>query len=344
MLGVSIASCFFIILASVFGMPISGTHTVIGALVGAGLSVFPASSLNWRKFVLKIALWFISPIMSTLICLLFFTVINSTALGGHVKSVTARLHSFTMVCAVFFLFAAGLVTTVAAPKDHYKYLFVIVLPFAFLFGLFFARVALTISANRIPGSEKLTPAQWAKSIFGFWTFKTILDRSVKHGLCKEETSDEKTLTEVYMNHVVKFAFNILLVCSASLVCLAHGSNDVANSIAPLLVAMDVKGTERASAYYVGGAGLAIGLITLGFKVMETVGKKVVKLDFYKAFSCEFATATCIILGTRFGIPLSTTHCAVGSLGGIIIGNKIPFIKKVYDDLARVDKLKDEKYQ
>lgn len=66
--------------------------------------------------------------------------------------------------------------------------------------------------------------------------------------------------------------------------------------------------------------------------METVGKNVIKLDFYKGFACQFATATCIILGTRLGIPLSTTHCMVGSLFGIVICNKVEMVKRTYVNL------------
>lgn len=69
-------------------------------------------------------------------------------------------------------------------------------------------------------------------------------------------------------------------------------------------------------------GICLGLITLGYKVMETVGKNVIKLDFYKGFACQFATANSIIMGTRLGIPLSTTHCMVGSLFGIVLANKL----------------------
>lgn len=66
--------------------------------------------------------------------------------------------------------------------------------------------------------------------------------------------------------------------------------------------------------------------------METVGKNVIKLDFYKGFACQFATATCIILGTRLGIPLSTTHCMVGSLFGIVLCNKVEMVKRAYLNL------------
>jgi len=55
--------------------------------------------------------------------------------------------------------------------------------------------------------------------------------------------------------------------------------------------------------------------------METVGKKVIKLDFPKGFSAQFATAFAVILGTVFGMPLSTTHCMVGSLFGLVLSSK-----------------------
>lgn len=73
----------------------------------------------------------------------------------------------------------------------------------------------------------------------------------------------------------------------------------------------------------------MGLVTLGYKVMETVGKNVIKLDFYKGFACQFATATCIMLGSYLGIPLSTTHCMVGSLFGIVVANKTQVVKRAY---------------
>lgn len=128
-----------------------------------------------------------------------------------------------------------------------------------------------------------------------------------------------------MINVVNFAYRILLIQAACLVCLAHGSNDVANSIAPLLVELDIVNQPKSFAYWLGGVGIAVGLVTLGYKVMETVGKNLIKLDFYKGFACQLSTANCIILGSRLGIPLSTTHCMVGSLFSIVLCNKISMV-------------------
>jgi phosphate/sulfate permease len=121
----------------------------------------------------------------------------------------------------------------------------------------------------------------------------------------------------------------LLIEAALTVSLAHGSNDVANSIAPLLVEMHINSVNEKWAYWLGGAGIAIGLLTLGYKVIQIVGKEVIVLDFYKGFSCQFATASCIILGSKLGIPLSTTHCMVGSLFGIILCNRLNLVKRAY---------------
>ena len=117
-----------------------------------------------------------------------------------------------------------------------------------------------------------------------------------------------------------------MLTAAMMVCLGHGSNDVANSISPFLMALQVDGDNIKFAYLLGSAGIALGLLCLGYKVMETVGKSVVKLDFAKGFSAQFATALSVNLGSIIGIPLSTTHCMVGSLMGLILAQKVDQVK------------------
>ena len=122
-----------------------------------------------------------------------------------------------------------------------------------------------------------------------------------------------------------------MLIAAMMVCLGHGSNDVANSISPLLTAMEVDGDDTKFAYVLGSVGIALGLLCLGHVVMETVGKKVVKLDFAKGFTAQFATALSVNCGSIIGIPLSTTHCMVGALMGLIVAQKLNIIKSVYPD-------------
>jgi inorganic phosphate transporter, PiT family len=86
MLGTCLAAFSFVLFSSLFGMPISGTHTVIGALIGAGLAGVTASSINWHKFGMTVASWFISPVLSSVLAGLLFILICSTTLGGNVQA------------------------------------------------------------------------------------------------------------------------------------------------------------------------------------------------------------------------------------------------------------------
>ena len=127
-------------------------------------------------------------------------------------------------------------------------------------------------------------------------------------------------------------YRVMMLIAAMMVCLGHGANDVANSIAPFLEVLGQADKSPNIAYLVGSVGIALGLLVLGYKVMETVGKKVVKLDFAKGFSAQFATAMAINIGTVVGIPLSTTHCMVGALFGILMISKLKMIRDIYGDL------------
>ena len=117
-----------------------------------------------------------------------------------------------------------------------------------------------------------------------------------------------------------------MLVAAMMVCLGHGSNDVANSISPLLTTLSVEDDSITYAYLLGSSGIALGLLLLGYRVMETVGKKVVKLDFAKGFSAQFSTALSVNIGSIIGIPLSTTHCMVGALIGLIVLQKFKLIE------------------
>ena len=116
-----------------------------------------------------------------------------------------------------------------------------------------------------------------------------------------------------------------MVVSAFLGCLAHGANDVANAIAPLIVVAKVNHENAQIPFFIGACGIVVGLLLLGHRVMETVGKKVVKLDFVKGYCAQFSTATLVIFGSILKVPLSSTHCMIGALFGIALANKLNFV-------------------
>ncbi len=123
------------------------------------------------------------------------------------------------------------------------------------------------------------------------------------------------LLEKFRTEKVEGVFRYLQVLTACYVAFAHGSNDVANAVGPIVAIIGCKSTP----YWVlvlGGLGIAVGVATWGYRVIETVGKNITELTYTRGFSAEFATATTVLIASSLGMPVSTTHTIVGSVIGV----------------------------
>ena len=126
-----------------------------------------------------------------------------------------------------------------------------------------------------------------------------------------------TLFDRFDIDAVEKVFRYLQVGTACYVAFAHGSNDVANATGPIAAALGYLGQEAPVwVLLIGGLGISIGFATWGYRVIETVGKKITELTPTRGFSAEFATATTVLLASYFGMPISTTHTLVGSVIGV----------------------------
>ena len=114
---------------------------------------------------------------------------------------------------------------------------------------------------------------------------------------------------------VEGIFRYLQVLTACYVAFAHGSNDVANAVGPISATFGFSETP-AWVLALGGVGIAIGVATWGYRVIETVGKRITELTPTRGFSAEFATATTVLSASYMGMPISTTHTLVGSVLGV----------------------------
>jgi len=125
-------------------------------------------------------------------------------------------------------------------------------------------------------------------------------------------------------HMVESIFRKLQIVTACYMAFAHGANDVANSIGPVAAVFSIIGSHAISMkvevsiwiLVLGGAGIVIGLATWGYKVIETIGKKITEMTPSRGFSAEFGAATTVLLCSKMGLPISTTHTLVGSVIGI----------------------------
>jgi len=120
-------------------------------------------------------------------------------------------------------------------------------------------------------------------------------------------------------------FGVMMLFTACAMAFAHGSNDVANGIGPMAAVVSIvqSGGEMAQnsplplwILILGGSGIILGLATLGYRVIQTIGTKITELVPTRGFSAELAAAATVVLASRTGIPVSTTHIAVGAVVGV----------------------------
>jgi phosphate/sulfate permease len=151
--------------------------------------------------------------------------------------------------------------------------------------------------------------------------KMLHDVKALSNQLRQETHFAERTSE-YQN--VEKMFVYLQILSACFVAFAHGANDVANAIGPVAAVLDIIKNGSISPFAgipswllaFGGVGIVIGLATWGWRVIETIGKKITELTPTRGFSAEFGAATTILIASKLGMPVSTTHCLVGAVLGV----------------------------
>jgi PiT family inorganic phosphate transporter len=269
--------------ATRIGLPVSTTHAIVGAIVGFGSVSVGPQAVNWGKVLQIVASWLTSPAMGGALAFAIFQLVKRTILDRPDPMEAAKAVGPLFVFAVFFII--GLVTM-------FKGLAQVGLDLDFTEAVLRAGAVAAVAA-----------------VAGRMVLVRIRPRADGKG---ERFRD------------VERVFAVLVVMTASSVAFAHGSNDVANAIGPLAAIINVEeGLDLASRapvapwmLVIGGLGIVIGLGTFGYRVIETIGRKITELTPSRAFSAELAAATTIVLASRLGIPVSTTHILVGSVLGV----------------------------
>ena len=126
------------------------------------------------------------------------------------------------------------------------------------------------------------------------------------------------------NKSVRALFTIPLICSAALLSFAHGSNDVANAVGPLAAIVGVAESGEVAAkveiplwvMFIGAAGISAGLLLFGPKLIRTVGQQITKMNPMRAYCVALSAAITVIIASTLGLPVSSTHIAVGAVFGV----------------------------
>ncbi len=285
MLAALLAAAVWLMIASAKGWPVSTTHSIIGALVGFALVGIGPTAVNWAKIGKIVASWVISP-----------------AIGGTI--------SFLLVMSTRKL----IFDTENPLKNAKRY----APAYIFLVGFVISLVTL------FKGLKHLNVNLTAMQSFGAAICIGLLTSFIGWLFVKRVKEDLVADREFHFASVEK-VFTPMMLFTACSMAFAHGSNDVANGIGPLAAVIsivnsggEVMQTSKMPAWIlvVGGLGIVTGLITLGYRVMLTVGTKITELTPSRGFCAELAAASTVVLASRTGLPVSTTHILVGSVLGV----------------------------
>ncbi len=272
-----LAAALWVSFATWKSLPVSTTHSIVGAMIGFGIMAGGFSVIKWSKLAAVVLSWVISPVFSLVIAFVMFKLI--------IKIILSKKDSFAWALKLspFFIGIA---------------VFIVVLSF-----LFKTPLGKTLAMGNLTA---LLLALIVAIIFGFAGMK-LLSRFVR----EMETGAEAI-------------FKRIQIGTSCYVALAQGANDVANAIGPLAVIYFLVKTGSVGAevpvpvflLLFGGIGIAFGISMAGARVMETVGKKITTLTNTRGFSVDFAAATTVLIASKMGLPVSTTHAAVGGVLGV----------------------------
>lgn len=272
------------------GWPVASSHATIGALGGFSLVALGTSTVRWSMLSVISLSWLLTPVVSGGIAALIYRLISQGILQS--PDPLRRLNEWIPWLSTGLVSIFGIIVLPQVTHPIYQ-----VLPVSWQLPEQDLAIAVGLAAI-------LTLTTWG------WQ---NLDRS-------SDSVNLETEEAIVENQLAFFQ-----VCSACFVAFAHGSNDVGNAVAPLVVITAIFATQAIPPVgavvplwimILGGLGIVAGLAVSGQKVMTTVGKDIIPLQPSSGFCAELAAATTILLASRWGLPVSTTHALVGGVMGI----------------------------
>lgn len=280
MLAALLSAALWINLATMLNAPVSTTHSIVGGILGAGIAAAGLLVVNWKTMAAIAASWVISPVFGGVIAALMLLVIKN-----RVMNQPDRLEAARRWLPVLIALMAGALTAYMALK-----------------GL-----------KRIwkPEMGEVVLYSLLAIMLGWLASRPYI--AAKSARLSNRKKDIYTL------------FHFPLLVGVSLLCFAHGANDVANAVGPLAAIVSTIGANGSVAakvsipfwvMLVGASGIALGLALFGPKLIRTVGEKITRLNAPRAYCVALSSAITVLIATTLGLPVSSTHIAVGAIFGV----------------------------
>jgi len=295
-----LAGAIWLNVATAVGAPVSTTHAIIGAVLGAGIAAGGMAAANWNQLGGIAASWVISPVMGGAIAAGFlYWIKHSITWRGDMIEAARRMVPL-LIGIMVFAFSAYLV----------------------LKGL--SRVWKAGLAQALGIGAVLGVVGWR--LAGTWVQRQL------PLLANTKTS-------------INSLFTLPLICAAALLSFAHGANDVANAVGPLAAIAETVRSGAVSGQapipwwvmVVGAVGIAIGLMLYGPRMIRKVGSEITELDQMRAFCIAMSAALTVIVASQLGLPVSSTHIAVGGVFGV--GFLREYLKRRHSNAIELIKLR-----
>lgn len=285
MLSALLAAGVWLLLATYSGLPVSTTHSIVGAIVGFAAITMGVDAVHWGK-VGNIAMsWVVSPILAGTMAYFLYRSVQLLILDSKDPFKNAKRY------VPFYIFITGFIISLVTVFKGLKHL------------------GLDMSQAECYGIAVIVGI--ISAIIGVFMIRKIKERPVNVG--------------GFHLHDVELVFGVLMIFTACAMAFAHGSNDVANAIGPVAAVVSIVNNggliEQKSALpswilLLGAMGIVAGLVMYGHKVIATVGAGITELTPSRGFCGELAASTTVVLASGTGIPISTTHTLVGAILGV----------------------------
>jgi PiT family inorganic phosphate transporter len=275
-----LAAGVWVLVATLTSLPVSSTHSIVGAILGFGFVAGGPGVVNWAKMGGIVLSWVVSP---------FFAATIAFAIFSHIRH--------------YILYKKEFILQAKRWGPRWAALTVALICFSFLF--------------KTPVGQELDLG---------WAGATLLALALSFltWLGGRAAMARLTLNVEQGAEAVELVFRRMQVGTSCYVALAQGANDVANAIGPVaaiyMIAREHQVVETAGVsiwmLMLGGVGIAAGITALGHKVMSTVGQKITTLTNTRGFAVDFGAASTVLVASNLGLPVSTTHAAVGGVVGV----------------------------